>query len=555
MKRDLTTLSSRTHDVLVIGGGVYGAFIAREAALRGLSVAVIDAKDFCGATSANSLKIIHGGLRYLQQLDIPRVRESASERHNMMRMAPHLVHPLPCIMPTAGWGLRSRPVMRAGLLVNDLLSFDRNRTGDLEKYIPNGRVISKEECLGVLPGLADRGITGAAAWHDAMAHNTERLALGAVMAACGGEAVAANYVRLTGFARQDKRITGILAEDALTGSQFAVAAKLVVNAAGPWIPEVLSLAKPNGVTPVRQLTLAVNFVLKRQVIKSYAAGLTSPGIHERKKRLLFFAPWRERTIAGTYYRLHSGPAGNMKVSEEDITTFLDDLNRAYPIARIQRSDIAVIHAGLQPAADTSGEPDPAGQYQIVDHSMNDGIEGLLTVVGVKYTTARDVAAKAMDLACSKLGHRPSQPRPISSRTRLPGGDIPDYNGFLREARKSAGESIPEGHIRRLAMNYGTGCQVLIDLCRTNSSMGPLPGNCPDIIGAEVVHAIRSEMAQTLSDVVFRRTDLGSACIPDEATLLACADLAAREAGWDAKRKGTEISRTLATAERPGRCES
>lgn len=553
MKRDIIALSSRTYDILVIGGGVYGAFLAREAALRGLSVAVIEAKDFCSATSANSLKIIHGGLRYLQQFDIPRVRESASERLNLMRLAPHLVHPLPCIMPTTGWGLRSRPVMRAGLLVNDLLSFDRNRTGDLEKYIPNGRVISKEECLGILPGLADREVTGAAAWHDAIAYNTERLVLGAIMAACGSGAVAANYVRLTGFTRTDQRVTGIVAEDTLTGTQCTISAKLVINAAGPWIPEILSLAKTTGTPPVRQLTLAMNFVLKRQLIKSYAAGLLSPGIDKRKKRLLFFAPWREQTVTGTYYRLHSGSAGDMKVSEEDITIFLNDLNRAYPVARIQRRDIAVIHAGLQPAMDTAGEPDPAGHYQIVNHSVVDGIEGLITVVGVKYTTARDVAAKAIDLACSKLKHRSSYQLPASAGIRLPGGEIPDYNRFLRELQQLAGRTFGEGHTRRLAMNYGTESRVIIDFCRTGSSMGPLPGNSPDITGAEVVHAIRSEMAQTLPDIVFRRTDLGSAGIPDEATVRACADLAAKETGWDAKRKDTEITQTLALAERPGRC--
>lgn len=553
MKRDLQALADRTFDVLVAGCGVYGAFVAREAALRGLSVAVIDAGDFCGATSANSLKIIHGGLRYLQQFDIIRVRESVVERRNMMRLAPHLVHPLPCIMPTTGWGLRSKLVMRMGMLVNDMLSFDRNRTGDPEKFIPNGSVLSMEECLRILPGLAGRGVTGAAAWHDALAHNTERLVLGAVMAACGAGAVAANYVRLVGFSRKGGNITGIVAEDVFTGSRFPVSAKLVINATGPWTPEILSLADEHAPSPIRQLVLAMNFVLNRQVIQSYAAGLTSPRTPDRKMRLLFFEPWRGRTIAGTYYRLHTGPAGDMKVSEEDIATFLDDLNRAYPPARLERKDIAVIHAGLQPAASSSGEPEPAGHYRIVDHSTADGIEGLLTVVGVKYTTARDVAAKAVDVALSKLGRPPRGSQSGSADRRLPGGEFPDFNGLLGQMLHSAGTMLGEEHVRRLVMNYGTECRALVDVCKSDSSLGRLPCDCPDIIGAEVVHAVRSEMAQTLSDIVFRRTDLGSAGTPDEATLRACADLAAREAGWDAKRKETEVARTLALAEQTCRC--
>lgn len=552
MKRDLEALVSRTYDVLVAGCGVYGAFIAREAALRGLSVAVIDAGDFCGATSANSLKIIHGGIRYLQQLDIPRVRESACERRNLMRLAPQLVHPLPCLMPTTGWGMRCRPAMRAGLLVNDILSFDRNRIDDPEKFIPGGRLISRDECLAILPGLADHGITGAAAWHDALAHNTERLVLGAVMAACNAGAVAANYVRLTGFTRRDKTITGIIAEDALTGSRITISSKLVINAAGPWTGEILSLAGATASIPVRQLTLAMNFVLGRQLIRSYAAGLTAPGTDSRRRRLLFFAPWRGRTIAGTYYRLHNGPAGDLRVSEQDITTFLDDLNRAYQPARLLRKDIAVIHAGLQPASDKPGEPEPSGHYSVVDHARTDGVEGLLTVLGVKYTTARDVAAKAADAALAKLGHRPSQPPPDSTEARLPGGDIHDFNGFLRESLKSSGDLPGDDHVRRLVMNYGTECRALLDMCSIDGKLGRLPGDNPDILGAEVIHAVRSEMAQTLADVVFRRTDLGSAGTPDEATLQACADLAATEAGWDAKRKESEIAATLALAEQPGR---
>jgi len=552
MKRDLETLSRRAFDVLVVGCGVYGAFIAREAALRGLSVAAIDTGDFCGATSANSLKIIHGGLRYLQQMDVVRARESATERRILMRLAPHLIHPMTCIMPTTGWGLRSKPVLRAGLLVNDLLSFDRNRTDDPEKHIPAGAVISKDKCLSILPGLVGRNITGAAEWHDALAHNTERLVLGAVTAACERGAVAANYVKLIGFTRSGRDITGIVARDVFTGSQFNVSAKLVINAAGPWVPEILSLADACGSTPIRHLTLAMNFVLKRQLISSYAAGLTSPETTTRRKSLLFFAPWRGRTIAGTYYRLHTGPAGDMKVSEEDIRIFLDDLNRAYPPARLERKDIAVIHAGLQPAESAAENPKPTGHYEILDHSKIDRIEGLLSVVGVKYTTARDVAAKAVAIATSKLGCCPSGLQPASADTFLPGGGPPDFNRLLEETLRVYGKTIGEEHVRRLVVNYGTECRTLLDMCSADSGIGRLPGDSADVIGAEVVHAVRFEMAQTLADVVFRRTDLGSAGMPDETALLACADLVACEAGWDAKRKEREITSTLAMSEQPAR---
>jgi len=551
MKRDLKALTGRKFDVVVAGCGVYGAFIAREAAIRGLSVAIIDAGDFCCATSANSLKTIHGGLRYLQQLDIDRVRRSACERRNLMYIAPHLIHPLPCLMPTTGLAMRSKPVMRMGLLVNDILSFDRNTTGDPEKTIPAGIVVSRDECLRLIPGLTDPRITGAAMWTDASTYNSERLVLDAVLSACDSGAVAANYVRLAGFIRNNGSITGIIAEDSLTGARFEVQSSLVINSAGPWIPEILSMLDTKMQSPIRRLALAMNFVLTRQLFPTYAAGLTSPEEANRKKRLLFFVPWRGRTIAGTYYREHQGKAGDMKVTENDISLFLGDINRAYPPAHAVRADIALIHAGLLPADPVdapNSEPEITRHYSIIDHRASDGIDGLLTVVGVKYTTARDVAASTIDIAFRKLGRNGGR-KSFSIEKRLHSGDIPDFNRFLREATQSTGTKIRERDIVRLVRSYGSDYRTVLDLCSEDDSLGRPVGDSPDLIGAEVVHAVRSEMAQTLADIVLRRTDLGSAGRPDTKVLWLCAELMAREAGWDSRRTSSEIDRTLGAAVR------
>jgi len=253
MKRDLQAMGGKTYDVLVVGCGIYGAFTAREAALRGLSVAVIDRKDFCGATSANSLKIIHGGLRYLQQLDVARVLESAKERYNLMRIAPHLVHPLPCAMPTRGFFMRSKPVMFAGMILNDIITCDRNQDIDPEKTIPRGRVISRDEFTQIVPGIDDRRFNGAAVWHDALCYNTERLAVIAVKAAVQGGADAANYTEMVKFARDGRRVSGAVVRDAFTGEEVTIKARLVINNTGPWTNETLGLLGEPVTLPVTGL--------------------------------------------------------------------------------------------------------------------------------------------------------------------------------------------------------------------------------------------------------------------------------------------------------------
>ena len=172
MDRDLTQLANHKYDLIIIGGGIYGACVAWDATLRGLSVALVEKADFGHATSANSLKTIHGGLRYLQQLDIKRMRESIRERRTLMRIAPHLVHPLPCLMPTYGHLTKGRAVMALALKVNDLVSFDRNRLEDPQKHLPKGRVISRQECLQLLPNIVREGLTGGAVWHDAQVYNS-----------------------------------------------------------------------------------------------------------------------------------------------------------------------------------------------------------------------------------------------------------------------------------------------------------------------------------------------------------------------------------------------
>ena len=299
-------LQDRPFDILVIGGGIYGATIAHAAAEQGLKVSLIDKGDFGHSTSSNSLKIIHGGLRYLQQLDVRRMRESIKSRRQLTACAPHLVEPLQCIVPTRGYGLRSRPVMSVALALNDLVSWDRNRGLDSEHRLPSGHTVSAEQCLRMIPGLDRDRVTGGAIWFDAIALSTERLNLSFVTSAATLGAAVANYVRADGYIFAKGSIVGAKVEDVLTGEKFDIRATLVINASGPWANDfsnsVSGLRKKTPVSWIR----ATNIVIKHRLFGDYAVGLSAGNYTDRaaiaKKgtRDLFFVPWRSGTIVGTF---------------------------------------------------------------------------------------------------------------------------------------------------------------------------------------------------------------------------------------------------------------
>lgn len=539
MKRDLKQLASRHHDIVVVGGGIHGAALAREAALCGLSTALIEKHDFCSATSASSLKIIHGGLRYLQQFDIPRLRTSVLERRTFLRTAPHLVHPLPCIMSTQGHLMKGQEAMFCGLLLNEILSCDRNRLSDPEKFIPRGRLIPRGEVSRRVPGLATDDITGGCAWHDAYTYNSERLVTAMVRDAVAAGADAANYLRVTGLCRTGARVTGVKVRDDVEGHDFELSAGMVINAAGPWANEILAQAGLRDSQVIPSLALGMNFVLNRQLLPHSAAGLRFRRRSGDSQRLLFMMPWRGRTLAGTYYRLHEGPADALKVTAQDVEQLLADLTHAYPAAEIKPGDIACILSGLLPARHNRlvhDEPVLANHFSIVDHTRSDALDGLVSVVGVKYTTARDVAARTLRRVLAKLGK--PMVRSGSDRRVLPGGHIADFRNALETAK--AVPELPPAVSEHLLLNYGDEMEALIGLGRHQPAWLKPLGHDTTVIGAEAIRAVREEMALTLADVVFRRTDLGSARLPSPETLEACSRLMAEECGWNEERRNAEI---------------
>jgi len=549
MKRDLVGLSENEYDVLVIGAGIHGAWIALDASLRGLSVAIVDKGDFGFATSSNTMKIIHGGLRYLQQADFYRMRQSIRERSILMSVAPHLVHPLPFLIPTYGHSVYGREVMSLALAVNDLIGFDRNRMiKDPKKQIPRGRVISREECLRLFPGVDEKGLTGGAIWYDCQMYNSERLLISVLRSAEEKGAQIANYVEVVGFLSYGNRIQGVRAIDRLGGERLDIRARVVVNTSGPWVGCVLNLLGSKAKKPKIFLSKAMNLVLNRQIIPDYGVGLRSRfknnnSLINRKARLLFITPWRNCSLIGTVYSPYEGSPDGLNISEEDIESFVNEINEVYPYASVSLKDVSFIHRGLVPVDEIgiNGDIKLAERYRIWDHARGEGIEGLLSVVGVKYTTARAVAKEVIDLVFRKLGKTP--PGCLTALTPIYGGCIEDFDGFLsRETGKKVG-FLSQEIMRHLIYNYGSKYDQVLKYINDNPDMANTVEGTSDTVKAEVVYGVREEMAQKLSDVVFRRTGIGSAGNPGDKALESCALIMARELNWDKKRIRREIEET------------
>lgn len=471
MKRDLAALQGDAFDVLVAGGGIHGAACAWDAAQRGLRTALVERADFGSGTSWNSLKTIHGGLRYLQTLDLRRTRASIAERRTLLRIAPDLVRPLGFVVPTSGHGRSGRAALGAALRLNDMLGFDRNRGLPATQCLPRGRVLAREELAALVPGLPLHGLSGGALWWDAQVLSSERLLLALLHAADACGARLANYCELTGLLRtREGRVRGARLCDHESGAEFELRASVVLNCAGPQAPAVAALALP--APPPRLLLRAYNLVLGRALVGPHGLGMRAGG------RFLFAVPWNGVSMVGTAYEPD-------RADQPGAAGFLDECARAFPWFELREQDVRRVHSGLVPGH--GGAAGLATRTWLRDHAP-DGAPGLISVQGVKYTTARGVAQRAVDLALRALGR--AGPPCRTAETRL-------------------------AHARPL-----------------------VPGLCASLDDA-VRFAVREEQALHLADVVLRRADLGTAGPPAPETLERALGVMAAELGWDDARAQAE----------------
>jgi glycerol-3-phosphate dehydrogenase len=536
MKRSVSQISNRLYDIAVIGGGIYGAWVARDAALRGFSVVLVDQNDFGSATSFNSQRIVHGGLRYLQDTDFKRMRESIRERRILMRIAPHLVSPLPVMVPTYRNQLQGRAVMAVALKLNDLIGFDRNHGVSAEKTIPPGRIIAKKECLAYCPDLPQQDLTGAALFFDGQVHNTERLILSLLLSAAQSGAVLVNYARVSGLKKNADAIVGMSIEDVLSGKSLEVRARVLVNCAGPWTDQVVEMG---GIAKQRTKKRWVKaaLLLTRQLVPDIAvavrgqfASTNVAALLDKGHRYFFITPWRNGSLVGTFEAPYDGGPEDFKVTEDEIGSFVEQVNSAYPAGNLTSEDVRLVYGGLVPANGQSGSQrnQPAKHYEITDHALEDGVAGLISIIGVKYTTARHVAEKTVNLLESKLGRGP-----VKSRTAVVpvyGGAMRSFEEFLEHELHRQPLGLSEDTTRHLIQTYGSEYRKVLGYCDQDPKWSkPVVSNCP-VIRAEILHAIREEMACKLEDVLYRRTELAADGYPDDSCVAVCAEIMAHELG-------------------------
>jgi glycerol-3-phosphate dehydrogenase len=389
IERDVSKAAASAFDLIIVGGGVYGVMLALEAGMRGQRALLLEKEDFGGATSLNHLRTVHGGLRYLQSLDLPRFFESVSERRWFLANFPALVQVLPCLMPLYGRGLKRSSIMGSAMLLNDSLGLARNAGVAPAKRLPRGRLVSRRFIIREFPQVQRQGLSSGALWYDAAMPEHQRLLMEILRWACSLGATALNYVRADSLLLQNGQLRGVLAHDIHGGRDLEFRAPVMVNAAGPSCRELAQKFDQDFPKLFRRRLLLFNILFRRKALSTHALALIPPN---RPQRTYFIHNWQERMLAGTGEVLLATEAPGASPRPEDIAEFIADLNDTVPELALGENDIERVYSGILPAS-ASGKL--AAREAIVAHGDHQGPAGLYSVSGVKYTTARLVAEKAM----------------------------------------------------------------------------------------------------------------------------------------------------------------
>src|SRR5213075_269759 len=521
----LASMAETVVDVLIIGGGITGAGIARDAALRGYRTALIDKADFGAGTSSHSSRLIHGGIRYLEQYAFHLVFEASRERRVLLRIAPHLVRPLPFLFPVYRGARVPAWKLRAGMWLYDLLSAFRN--------VHWHRWLRAKNVRRVEPGLRDRGLVGAALYYDAQTDDA-RLVIATVRSAVRAGALAANYVEMTALLKPDGRVRGAAVRDVLTGATANIRAHVVVNATGPWSDRVRRLDDPKAAPIMRPTKGAHVIVPRKRLANEHAVTLFSPV----DGRVMFALPWGDLSYIGTTDTDADASPDGLRVTAADVTYLLRSANAAFPDAHLAQSDVLSAWAGLRPLL----REDDRNPSQVTrEHRVLESPQGLISIVGGKLTTYRVMARDVVDRVAARLHEldgRPRAKRPPTDRQPLPGGEAAELDVLVESARA---RGAAEATARHLVANYGSEAAAVLNLVDRERRLGEslMPGR-PEI-WAEVVYAVEREMAVRVQDVLIRRlhlfyevADHGQSVVPRVTALMK------QRLGWDDAREAEEL---------------
>jgi glycerol-3-phosphate dehydrogenase len=509
------------YDLAVIGAGINGAGIARDAALRGLKVVILDKNDMCSGCSAISSRLIHGGLRYLEYAEIPLVYESLHERRCLRLTAPHLVEPLRICIPIYAGARRGPLLIRLGMMAYDLLS--------LRKTVPNHEMLSGAEMHAAEPGLENEGLRAAARYYDAQVAFAERLVLENLLAARSAGAEIRTHCEVTEIGIEGGKVASVTYRGP-DNEQQQVRVNAVVNAAGPWVDRVLDTAPG----PADRL---IGGTKGSHIVVGHFDGAPGDAFYVEAAadgRPFFIIPWNGQYLIGTTDIRYDEDLDHIRASDPEVDYLLQETNRVFPRAGLTRSDIHYAYAGVRPLPYKEAGPESAITRRHIIKINKDVAEGLISIVGGKLTTYRSLAEQTID----KLARlqRLKLPRCRTSEANLPGAWGIDR---ARAALEALDLLSPAGIDRMLSI-YGGRAAGIAELCDADSRLA-CAMDAGTVLAAEVVFALREEFAQTLEDIVFRRMMIGFD--PDQGRSLydEIAALAAAEKGWSPEQTSQQVA--------------
>ena len=520
-QRDLVKLAETRFDVAIIGGGMIGTGVARDASMRGLKTILFEKEDFCYGTSSRSSRMIHGGLRYLVNYDFGLVREGLREREILLRIAPHLVKPLKFLIPAYG-GFLHRMKLKIGMILYDLLSYD--------KSLPSHKYLNREKALNAEPGLLEAGLQGAYVYYDSQISLTERLCMENVVSAGSHGAVLLNHAKAIGLIRKNGVVSGVKVQDTLTGKAAEFHARLVVNVGGPWLDEIVREIRGDQ-SPLARTTKGIHLVTPK-VTNDALVLFAADG------RAYFVMPWLGFELVGTTDTDYEQDMNAVKADVDDVEYLQSEVRRAFPGNSWDK--IYYTYAGVRSLLRIEGvsESSVTRRHVIYDHERKEGMKGLVSVIGGKLTAYRGIAEQIVDVVASKLD---SGSRCTTAEEKLPGANAAELEKVRVNMGSVASEyGVGTEVVAHLVSLYGSRYSEVLDyvkkdrrlkerICETN----------PDIM-AEVTHAIERESACTLSDFMLRRSLIGFRRCEGLDCCTKVANKMARGLGWNAKEVASQI---------------
>jgi len=545
-------IERQVFDVIVIGAGINGAGIARDAAMRGLRVLLLDKGDISSGTTQWATRLIHGGLRYLEHYEFALVRESLRDREALLHIAPHLVKPLGFLVPIYDRNAHGPLLIRLGMNLYDTLSYDKSM--DRHKMLSRKKVEDRE------PGLNPEGLKAAAFYYDAQVEYAERVAVENAISARDHGATIVTYANVKRLIIENNDVKGVEFTDVLSGESHTARAPVTVNVAGPWVDEVLAdLQQPGTDENVGRFMGGTKG--SHLVVDAFPGAPKGEALYvEARKdgRPYFIVPWNGRYLIGTTDLRYEEDLDYVKASEEEIQYLLDETNYVIPEAGLTRDDVLFTYSGVRPLPyNPEGETGGVTRSHVVfDHAKGGSaaggkvksqsaelpqVGGLLSIIGGKLTTYLNLSRQTTDAVFKKLDRK--GPKSTSRKTPLPGSETSDFGAFV--AGFKAASTIPDVLRDRLLKLYGVRAAEVLALGEDDpdllTPLSPIESVETALIGAEVIWAFREEMAQTLSDVLLRRTMVGYGPKVALDSVEAAAEVAVKHLGWDDERAEREVS--------------